>query len=245
MKKPNHPSNPKNTFLNKYTMIIYFLITFLFYSIMSLGQTKEKWVLKKDKSGIKVYIRIEPVTGLPEFKGIIKIAASIPGLIAVLRDVEEYPNLFAGTKTANILREEDNLLICYMHNECPFPFSDRDGIYKSYIYHNPVNGKVTLSIEALPDYLPEYSKKVRIVTSKGLWTLKPLKDGKVEVIYQQYADPGGNFPIWMIKLYSVSIPYKALIRLRRQVQLPKYQFVSNESTTRKEQINYEMGIFAQ
>jgi hypothetical protein len=61
---------------------------------MSLNLAKGKWTLKKDKEGIKVYIRNEPTTGLPEYKGITKIAAPLQSLIAVLRDVEGYSNLF-------------------------------------------------------------------------------------------------------------------------------------------------------
>jgi hypothetical protein len=225
MKKLINSSNSTNIALNKHTI---FIITFLFYSIISLGQTEEKWVLKKDKDGIKVYIRIEPQTGLPEYKGITKITASLASIEAVLRDVEEFPKLFPGTKTAKLLQNDQGHQICYMTNECPFPFSDRDGIYRSDFYFDSISGMMTISIIALPDYLPKYSDKVRISTSKGFWTLKPLKDGTIEVVYQQYADPGGNFPIWMIKLCSVNIPFKALKCLRKQVQLSKYQIGNNE-----------------
>lgn len=242
MKEPDHYSRRLKYFLNKHTMIIYLLIVFIFYSFMSLTFEKGKWNLKKAKEGIKVYIRDEPSTGLPEYKGITKIAAPIQSLIAVLRDVDEYPNLFVGTKTAKLLREEQDLQICYMHNECSFPFSDRDAIYKSIFYHDAESGKVSLIITALPDYLPEQSKKVRVPVSKGLWILKPLNDGTVDVLYQQYADPGGNLPNWIIRLYSVNIPYKALKCLRRQVKLPKYQVIENEMPTSKEQVKYNANV---
>jgi hypothetical protein len=135
-----------------------------------------------------------------------------------------------------VLREENDLQICHIHNECPFPFSDRDAIYKSVFYHDSKSGKVSITIAALPYYLHEQPKKVRVPVSKGLWVLKPLSDGTVEVIYQQYADPGGNFPNWLIKLYSVNIPFKALKCLRRQVKLSKYQVTKNEIPVNKEQV---------
>jgi hypothetical protein len=228
MKKLINSSKSINIVLSKNSMTIFFITTFLLYSIISLGQAKEKWTLKRDKDGIKVYIRIEPITGLPEYKGITKIAAPLASIEAVLRDVEEYPKLFPGTKTAKLLQSDEGHQICYMTNECPFPFSDRDGIYQSDFYFDSISDITTIRIIALPDYLPKYSDKVRITTSKGFWTLKPLTDGTIEVVYQQYADPGGNFPIWMIKLYSVNIPFKALKCLLRQVQLSKYQTLNNE-----------------
>ncbi len=212
------------TALNKKTMIIYLIIMFIFYSILSIGQTVGKWTLKKDKNGIKVYIRSEPKTGLPEFKGIARIDAPLASLVAVLRDVEEYSHLFAGVSYASLLQYEQDLQICYMKNECPFPFSDRDGIYSSTFYHDPIKGKMYISIVGLPDYLPEVPNMVRVTSTRGLWILEPLNDGTVKVLYQQYADPGGSFPNWIIKLYSVTIPYKALSRLRSQVKWAKYQF---------------------
>ncbi len=223
MNYENHFFHQYKSIVNKNSMIIYLIITFLFLSVTSIAQKHGKWNLKKDKNGIKVFVRNEPILGLPEYKGIMKIAAPMSRLVAALRDVDEYHNLFIGTKTAILLRKEEDLQICYMHNECPFPFSDRDGIYKSIFYRNAEGGSINISIVALPDYLPQHPKKVRIVISKGYWNLKPMNDGTVEVTYQQYADPGGNFPKWIIKLYSVNIPYKALRNLRRQVELPKYQ----------------------
>ena len=80
-----------------------------------------------------------------------------------------------------------------------------------------------ISILGLPDYLPKVSNKVRVTNTKGRWILQPQNDDTVKVTYQQYADPGGNFPNWIIKLYSVNIPYKALNCLRKQVKLTKYQ----------------------
>ena len=209
--------------LNKKTMIIYLIITFIFYSIVSIGQTVGKWTLKKDKDGIKVYIRSEPKTGLPEFKGVATIDAPLARLVTVLRDVEEYSHLFAGVKNASLLRYEQDLQICYMINECPFPFSNRDGIYSSTFYHDQVKGKMYISIVGLPDYLPKVPNMVRVTSTRGVWTLEEQNDGTVKVMYQQYADPGGSFPNWIIKLYSVTIPYKALTRLRNQVKWEKYQ----------------------
>ena len=96
---------------------------FLFTFLLSVTKYDEKWNLKKDKNGIKVYIRSEPKSGLPEFKGVTKIAAPLSSIVAVLKDVDEYPKLFPGTKTAKLLQNERDFQICYMTNECPFPFS--------------------------------------------------------------------------------------------------------------------------
>ena len=74
-----------------------------------------------------------------------------------------------------------------------------------------------------PNYLPRVKNKVRVTSTKGLWLLEEQNDGLVKVMYQQYADPGGGFPNWIIKFYSVSIPYKALTRLRAQVKWEKYK----------------------
>ena len=212
----------KKNSLNQNTMIIYLLLSFIFYSIMSLRLTVGEWTLKRDKNGIKVYIRSEPKTGLPEFKGITKIDAPLKKLVTVLRDVDEYEHLFAGVSTAKTLHREENLQVCYMVNECPFPFSDRDGIYSSSFYPEPEKGKMFITIDGKPNYLPRVKNRVRVTSTKGLWLLEEQNDGMVKVLYQQYADPGGGFPNWIIKFYSVSIPYKALTRLRAQVKWEKY-----------------------
>lgn len=214
-------------------MIIYLMIMFLFTIFFAGAKYDGKWILKKDKDDIKVYVRTASDSGLPEFKGVTKIAAPMSRLVAVLRDVEEYPNLFPGTKAAKLLEKGKDDQICYMHYGCPFPVSDRDGIYRSSFYQDIKTGISSFSFVALPDYLPKNSDKVRINNSKGLWTLTLQSDGLVEVVFQQYADLGGNIPNWLIKLFSVNIPFKALNSLRHQVQLPKYKTTTFENKSNK------------
>ncbi|MFT5164882.1 MAG: hypothetical protein ACI8P3_000105 [Saprospiraceae bacterium] len=222
MNNSNHSLTRIEAILNKKAMIIYLIIVFLFTSFTTITQQWGKWYLKKDKNGIKVYIRSEPITGLPEFKGETKIAAPLSSLVAVLRDVEEYPQLLPGTTTANLLRNEKNIQISYLTHKCPFPFTDRDGIYSSSFHRNPVDGVFKIRITGLPDYLPKQSKKVRVTNIRGLWMLIPENDGTVKVIYQQYANTGG-IPNWLTKLFSVNIPFKALTCLSKQAKLDRYQ----------------------
>lgn len=221
-------------------MLIYLMFMFIFTVLFAGAKFDGKWILKKDKDDIKVYVRTESDSGLPEFKGVTKIAAPMSSLVAVLRDVEEYPNLFPGTKAAKLLENGKDKQICYMHYGCPFPVSDRDGIYRSSFFQDVKAGISSFSFVALPDYLPTNSDKVRINNSKGLWTLTLQSDGSVEVVFQQYADLGGNIPNWLIKLFSVNIPFKALNSLRHQVQLPKYTTAAIEKApvTKRKAVAY-------
>jgi hypothetical protein len=221
MNSQNHSLKRIEAILNKKAMIIYLISIFLFLLLTSFTEQQGKWYLKKDKDGIKVYIRSEPITGLPEFKGETNIAIPLSNLVAVLRDVEGYPQLLPGTTTANLLQNKEDVQISYLTHKCPFPFSDRDGIYSSTFYRNPINGIFKIRVTGLPDYLPKQPEKVRVTNINGLWTLEPKNDGTVKVIYQQYADTGG-IPNWMTKLFSVNIPFKALTCLSRQARLPKY-----------------------
>ena len=222
MNNQNHSLKRIEAILNKKAMIIYLIIVFLFLSFSTITEQKGKWYLKKDKNGIKVYIRSEPVTGLPEFKGEAKIKAPLSSLVAVLRDVEEYPQLLPGTTSASLLKNKQDVQISYLTHKCPFPFTDRDGIYNSAFYSDPVNGLFKIRITGLPDYLPRQPEKVRVTNVKGLWMLQSENDGMVKVVYQQYADTGG-IPNWLTKLFSVNIPFKALTCLSKQVKLDKYQ----------------------
>jgi len=73
----------------------------------------------------------------------------------------------------------------------PLLFPNRDSIIYTVRTQDPVTKTVTITFTGKPDYIPEQPSFIRIPKVTGSWTLRPLNQDDVELIYQTYSEPGG------------------------------------------------------
>jgi hypothetical protein len=122
-----------------------------------------------------------------------------------------------------VLKEEgDTLQIYYTEATAPFPFSNRDGIYKNLYRWKKDKQILWVEIQLLPDYLPENTGLVRVI-GQGFWEVKVAATGKLDITFQMQVDPGGNIPAWLANLFTDETPYQSLFKLREFIKKEKYQ----------------------
>ncbi len=193
-------------------------IVFIF-GILFLFPNKD-WELKKDKSGIRVYTRDFEGSDFDEFKAVTTIQnCSLIEVMNVIFDVQNYPFLFPDCINPKILKKEGDWYdIHYIQTKGPFPVKDRDSVFeqKAEIAQNKKSARITLN--PLPDYIPENKDIVRVREGTGFWELEQDVANNVAVTYQFHGEPGGEIPAWLANSFVVSHPFKTLENLKERLK---------------------------
>lgn len=166
--------------------------------------------------------------GFAEFRGTTRLKTSLSSLVALLRDVESLPNwAYRTTMAVEVERLSARESIIYSVAGLPWPFRDRDLVVRSRLQQDPVSLAVTVTAQALPEYLPADPAYVRVPFLASSWTFVPLKDGIVEVSFKGYGDGGGSlskgFLNWFSALVVSEAPHQTLLGMRRLVRQQQYQ----------------------
>jgi len=173
------------------------------------------WTLEKDKNAVKVFTRKAEDVDFKEFRAVTIVQASIPALVALVKDVESYPEWVENVKSSKLLEViNDNEEVYYNEIKVPWPLSNRDNIVAAKIVKDTESGIVRIIMKGKPDYIPEKSGLVRIPVARGFWEFVPLGNGETKVTLQYLADPGGNVPAWIVNMFVVDGPYKTFLNMK-------------------------------
>lgn len=209
----------------KVTTVI--LIILLFDSGSNINSTfnysQNDWILKKDANNIKIYTRISKESNIKEFKAITTVKTPVSNLVAVLNDVESYPLWMSDVKTVKTLKQVNNKeRYDYYEASLPWPFKNRDIVLHHLLTEDFNTGVVEISLTGKPDYISQKSGIVRVLSENGIWRFTPKENGATEILYQVFANPGGELPVWLINMFVVEGPYSTLNKLKGFARKGKY-----------------------
>ena len=191
-------------------------------SFTGIGQ--EDWKLERDKDGIKVYTRDSDKSAFDEFRATMQLNQSIHSFVAVMRDVESLHEWAYNVKNARPLKMMgDSLQYYYSEVSIPFPFTDRDGIYRNRYTWKSDSSLLIIDIDILPDYIEKVEDLVRIPFGKGFWRVKVFGETRIDITFQMVVDPGGSVPSWMANMFVNETPTYTLTKLREVIVKEKYQ----------------------
>lgn len=211
-------------------LIIIFSLSFTSFSSK---KTTTDWELKKFENGISVYTRTTENSAYKELKAVFQLKTSLSSIIALLNDVESYPQWVYRCGTSKVLKKDsDKHLIRYQTIVAPWPVDNRDVAVEVSSYQDEKTKIVYQKVKALPDYTPTLKNYVRIREFTATWTIKPLKNGMVEVEYELLVNPAGAIPAWVVNMAMVDGPYETSLKMKDWLMYEKYQkanlpFISN------------------
>ena len=164
----------------------------------------ESWETVVDSEGLLVERRAYAGSALQEIRGVIRLETSLNAVMALLKDAEFNRHWVYRSGGARIL-EESGYARAYVYGivDAPWPMQDRDTVVR-FDYRQDESGEITITINNFPDYLPQVEGYVRVPDFGGYWRLRPQQDGRVEVTYQVYGDPGGWIPVWVANYAAVT-----------------------------------------
>lgn len=102
--------------------------------------------------------------------------------------------LGAPFKKRVVIRESDTERWTYEQVRVPV-VADRDLVIHTELIAPASSGRCEVKFESTDDPgYPRRSDHVRVGRVRGHWTLEPAADGKVEMTYTIYSEPGGRIP---------------------------------------------------
>ena len=201
-------------------LLLCLLIPFYCFS----QDTKNSWHLKKNEHGIVIYTRNVPGSAFKELKSVAYQKTSLNSIVALINDWESYPQwVYKCGKSSTLKKISDTELIHYQTVVAPWPVENRDFVATVKSAQDEKTRIVTIKSICYANYIPPVTHHVRITEFNACWTLIPLKDGTVQIIYQLLVDPGGFLPAWLVNMAVVDGPFDTMLHFEDQIVKEKYQ----------------------
>ena len=176
------------------------------------------WRLVKDEAGIQVYLQQIPGSSFQAFRGVTRIRADMPRLLALQDDVSGACAWIHACSEQKLLKHEGDLSWAYSRFHTPWPVQPRDSILQVTTTRD-ADGRVTRTLHGVADFLPPQQGFVRVSKVEGFWSLTP-REGEIEVIYEVHSEPGGSVPAWLANSFVVDAPFNTLQGLRQLAEQP-------------------------
>jgi hypothetical protein len=204
---------------------MYRIIIILFFLLKITGVSAQtNWELKNEKSGIKVYTSAVTDSKFKAIKVDCELKASLSQIFNLLLDIKNGPEWLYHTKSCTLIKQvSPDELYYYSEINIPWPVQNRDFVAHLKVRQNPDTKVVTVDGPAVPGFVPLKNGIVRVRSSKGLWVITPLTNGRIRVVYTLQLDPGGNLPAWLVNLFAAEGPLKSFEGLLLQLKKPAYQ----------------------
>jgi hypothetical protein len=179
------------------TLVKCIIIIFILIFFHAISAICGEWKLIVDKDGITLYAR--EVNGHPEaqFKGVCIVRRPIEAVGSVLSDVGAYPKWFFKCIEAKKIPTENSSelhFFLYVAIDAPWPFSDRDVVYKTDVTIDYESGKVVShSIALKRSFIPLPGRYVRITDSEHQWILERISVDRTRITFMNRTNASGPF----------------------------------------------------
>lgn len=158
-----------------------------------------EWQLQAQKNGITIYSLKTPGSTKKKFKGIGRVRATLPTVMASSMDVDICK--WAGCYDARMFERVDERRQFYdFRMNYPFHFHPREFVVAQHMSRVPDTQALLVEITAAPEKLPTNDCCVRVEHMNNSWRYTPLKNGELEVEYVIDVDEGGYFPYFLANL---------------------------------------------
>lgn len=195
-------------------------VVFNAVSLLSLAENYQWELAKEDKErGIRIFTSQVAGSNLDAFKGEMIVEDKLWRLLALLNDTQKAPKWVENCKSMQLVKKiNDKESIFYTINHAPWPLLDRDLVSRVKTSVDPTTHVVTLYISAVDGMVDTKEKLVRIPMLTGFWRFIPKPEGKIKVVYQVHADPGGDIPSWVANAVAVDNPFNTLKNMLKMLK---------------------------
>jgi hypothetical protein len=198
------------------------MLSLLLLSASAFGQ--KNWELIRSKDNIFIYKRDANGSALKELKITTTFDSNLTGFVALLKDIPSQPTYMYSCMSSKVLKEvSEKDLIFYQQIKAPWPFVNRDGIYRQLIEQDSATRVVTIYSTSMSDFIPPKKDFLRVPMVKSHWVVKPNKDRTISAEYYFFGDPGGGLPAWLINMFIAEAPYRTQLKMHEIIKQKKYQ----------------------
>ncbi len=185
------------------------------------------WKLIANEEGVALYSRKVSGHSELEFKGVYLIDQPLEVIGAILSDIPSYPKwFFKCIESKKIPRENTSELNFYLYIaiDTPWPFSDRDVVYKANVAIDSDIGKVIIRSTALTEpFVPLRSGYVRITDSEHQWILEKISSERTRITFLNRTNAAGSFANYISNPGTRDTTVHSLNNLRDRAHDPNYR----------------------
>ena len=184
-------------------------------SLRDAPAAEHPWKLQKNHEGIRVFTRTVDGSAILEFRAETEIRAPLEKITGLYEEAGRMSEWFYRCKEAKLLkRVSAHENIVYFAADLPWPLSDRDGVYKRVQSAKAASGAVIYKLSAASSVYPLQKGRVRVKYLDAEWHFTPRPDGTTAVYYRMHTSAGGFIPPAVVNRFTVSLPFKTLLKLR-------------------------------
>ncbi len=207
-------------FLKIVFSFFYFLCFFIY--IQSTYADSGDWIVRKKAQGIIVRTRNVQGSALDECKADCILDAQIETVFNYMTNISTWTDWYAFCKESVLIDSlSDDIKIVYVVIDLPWPFQDRYGIYSAAYTFNENKQNAAISFNSISESekekyvtLIENTQYIPIKEAEAKITLHSVGTGKTEIVYEANANPGDEFPAWILNMFSTVQPFKTLKSLK-------------------------------
>ncbi|MGZ3688604.1 MAG: START domain-containing protein [Bdellovibrionota bacterium] len=174
----------------------------------------ELWEKIDDRDGIQVFQKVNKYSSLVAFRCEGVIESTLDRVATAVANPHMEPQ--KGVDSRTIRRISTYERIEYQHAKMPWPFQDRDFVFRAMVDLDKAERKISINFESIEDpAMPEQPGRVRGEIRHSVYELKSVEGGtKTAVALEVEVDPRGNIPKWIVNLNQKDWPRKALEKLK-------------------------------
>ncbi len=195
-------------------------------SLPALADSDEPWRQMRtadERIDVETWRRPVEDNSIDAFRGRVEVPHSLPVVLAVLGDIDNFPEWVFQCDDTEFHPEEWGPDIIRIVIEGIWPVSDRDVVTRSSLKQDDNNLAVTIRTRAANDILEEQPGFVRIPALDNTFVMKPLEDGWTRITFTTFVDPGGRIPAWLANFVATRAPLTTLRDMSARMELDRYQ----------------------
>ena len=175
----------------------------------------QDWELKKNKEGVKVFTKSNPISPFDLLKAECNINVGTNQLLELIFDVSRHTEwVYNSVQSVPIKKISQYDIIYYGETYAPWPVSNRDLIIHLKAITDSTSGICNITAISEPTLKPLVDGKIRVPRSISKWKLTPINDQTTHVIYTLDIDPGGSLPAWLVNFASIEGPYLSFLKMK-------------------------------
>ena len=178
------------------------------------------WELVGVEDGIRVSRREVPGSPIVAFRGEGMVNAPLAKVLGVLADHDHCTEWVDRLERAIVLEKKSAQdMVIYQHFSLPFPFSDRDYVYRVR-GRQTASGAVSVRMKSVVHPKAPPTVGVRAEISSGRYLLTPRGPRKTHLVVEIHTDPKGALPAWLVNLVQKSWAPNTIRAIRKRVTDP-------------------------
>ena len=176
----------------------------------------QEWELVRDEEGIRVWLRPVAGSSYKAFRSETLMNTDMATLRELQEDVEASCAWIHSCREQRLLSYEGDTALTYTRFDTPWPVQARDSVMQ--VTTREEGGSLLRELLALPQQFPPDKAYQRISAAQGYWRMTPDGEGRIRVVYELHAEPGGQVPAWLANSFVIDAPYNTLLLLRRAAE---------------------------